>query len=251
MGPTLASLLKLQSIEHDLTHVRRRLRSKQNAVQALQGKIDELTAQQTSLHEQIQHRQVEASKHELVLKSREEDISRLRTALNTAKTNKEYAAILTQINTYKADNSKLEEEILKIMQSMDGVRAEEAKLAAQVGVERQRLEQVTSTNAEEISKLEAMLAELQARRDEAATSIDSDTMRIFDRIASGHDGSAMAAIDVADAKRGEYVCGGCYMSLTAEHYNALLTKDEIRRCDNCGRILYVDVQGADANKSRT
>jgi predicted nucleic acid-binding Zn-ribbon protein len=38
----------------------------------------------------------------------------------------------------------------------------------------------------------------------------------------------------------EYVCGGCYMSLTAEHANALRTRDELRFCDNCGRILYLE-----------
>ena len=29
------------------------------------------------------------------------------------------------------------------------------------------------------------------------------------------------------------------MSLNAEHANALSSRDEIRNCDNCGRILYL------------
>jgi len=44
------------------------------------------------------------------------------------------------------------------------------------------------------------------------------------------------------------VCGGCYMSLNAEHANVLRTRDEIRTCDNCKRILYMEAQPQGAGK---
>lgn len=240
MGPMLASLLRLQAIEHDLAHVRRRLRSKQNAIGAMKRKVDDLNAQKALMHEQVRHRQAEAGKFELELKSREQDIARLRTQLNSAKTNKEYAAILTQINTIKADNSKLEDEILKVMQGVDAVKGESDKIDAQIETEQKRFQEVSATSAEEVRKLESLQKDLQAKRDAATKGIAPDALALFDRIAAGHDGEAMAAVEVADAKRGEYTCGGCYMSLTAEHYSALLVRDELRRCDNCGRILYVE-----------
>jgi predicted nucleic acid-binding Zn-ribbon protein len=57
----------------------------------------------------------------------------------------------------------------------------------------------------------------------------------------------MAAIEIHGKRPPhDYVCGGCYMSLNAEHVNALRTRDEIRTCDNCGRILYLE---AEAEKS--
>jgi predicted nucleic acid-binding Zn-ribbon protein len=36
------------------------------------------------------------------------------------------------------------------------------------------------------------------------------------------------------------------MSLNAEHANALATRDEIRTCDNCGRILYLELKAEKA-----
>ena len=60
-------------------------------------------------------------------------------SLNTAKTNKEYAAILTQINTLKADNAKLEEEALRIMQDADAIKAQADKVAKQIEAEKARL----------------------------------------------------------------------------------------------------------------
>jgi uncharacterized protein len=242
MGPILASLLKLQAVEHDLAHVRRRLRSKQNVVNAIQRKVDELRTRREELTSQARNQQKDTDKHELTRASREEEIAQLRGALNRTRTNKEYSAILTQINTYKADNSKLEETILKAMEGVDTVKAEMEKVDAQTDAEQKRLDQANATNAQEIAKLEGMMAELQAKRDEAAKGIPADVMRAFDRLAGAKDGEAMAAIEVVDAKREEFTCGGCYMSLSAEHFSALLSRDEIRTCDSCGRILYVEAK---------
>ncbi len=240
MGPTLASLLKLQAVEHDLAHVRRRLRSKQNVLTAVQRKVDDLRHRKEELQGQARNQQKETDQFELQRASREEEIAQLRGALNRTRTNKEYSAILTQINTYKADNSKLEEVILKVMEGVDAVKAEVEKVNAQIDAEQKRLDQVMQTNSEELAKLQSMLAELETKRAEAATHVPHDALHVFDRLASGKDGEAMAAIEVVDAKRNDFTCGGCFMSLSAEHFNALLGRDEIRQCDSCGRILYID-----------
>ena len=247
MGPILASLLKLQGIEHDLAHVRRRLRSKENAVQVVQNKIDELTAEHKVLHDKAMHQQSETDQYELERASREEDIGQLRLALNRTRTNKEYAAILTQINSYKADNSKLEDEILGILDGVEATKRQAEKIAVEIEEEGKRLDHVTETNAVEVDKLKKLLAELQAKRQQAVKHVDVKALAMFDRMAHARDGEAMVPIEVVNSKRGEYSCGGCYMSLTAEHYNALLSKDEIRHCDSCDCILYI----ADDTQSQT
>ena len=67
------------------------------------------------------------------------------------------------------------------------------------------------------------------------------SLSVFDRIAKTRDGDVMARIEiVGDKQPYEYICGGCNMSITAEHANALRTRDELRSCDCCGRILYLD-----------
>ncbi len=244
MGPMLASLLKLQSIENNMVHVRRRLRSKANAVRVVQDRIDELTARRAQLHDQGLLQQSQTDGRELDRKSREEESTRYQTALNTAKTNKEYSTILTRINTLKADNAKLEDEILKVMEAVDATKEEAEKVAAQVESEQKRLAKAVDSNAGEVGKLNKMLDDLQGQREQAATEIKPVVLQAFDRIAGAHEGEAMATIEITDEKRGEYSCGGCFMSLTAEDYNALLTKDEIRHCDSCARILYIATEGA-------
>jgi len=243
MGKMLEGLLKLQSIERELAQVRRRLRSRQNAANIQQRRIDQLQEQWSGLDGQALTRRKDADRLELDLKTSEEQVARLRTALNSAKTNKEYAAILTQINTLKADNAKLEENTLKIMHEVDATKAEADQVRQQVDSEKKRLEEIQQTNASEVERLNGIMEELLARRAEAAEEIDPETLGAFERVAERYEGEAMANIEVHGKKPPyDYICGGCFMTLNAEHANALRVRDEIRKCDNCGRILFLQPQ---------
>jgi predicted nucleic acid-binding Zn-ribbon protein len=247
MGKMLAALLRLQSVERQLAQVRQRLNTRRNAVAGQQRRIDQLKADYDALHDRARQRQKDADRLGLDLKEGEEKVSKFRAALNTAKTNKEYAAILTQINTLKADNAKQEDEVLRIMQDAEGIRSEGEKVKVQMQAEAKRLEEIALTSATEIQRLEAMHKELSSQREQAAKEISPEFLTAFERIAENYDGEAMALVEVHGKKPPhDYVCGGCYMSLNAEHANALATRDEIRTCDNCGRILYLEAKAEKA-----
>lgn len=243
MGPMLESLVHLQSVERQLTHVRGRLKTRKNAVTAQERRIEQIKTEYDVLHEKALTRRRDADRLELDLKSKEEQVVKFRAALNQAKTNKEYAAVLTQINTLKADNAKVEEEVLKIMQDVDAVKAQAEKVKVQAEAEEKRLTEIQAASGQEIEKLTAMQNELVTQRQTAAQAVPAESLMTFEAIAGRNDGDAMAIIEVHGRRPPfDYICGGCYMSLNAEHANALRSRDEIRTCDNCGRILYMDLK---------
>jgi predicted nucleic acid-binding Zn-ribbon protein len=236
----LEALLRLQSIEDKLVEVRRRLRRKSAAVESQQMRVDDLRGEYQALHDEHQESQKRIAGVELELNSREEQVNKLRLLLNTAKTNKEYATILTQLNTVKADNSKQEEQALRLMQTADEVQKRVEEVKGQIKEAEEYLDQIRRSSAEEVAGLEAMQQDLQAKREVAAADVLPQYLSVFDRIAATRDGEAMAKIEVlGDKPPHEYVCGGCNMAISAEHANALRTRDEIRFCDCCGRILYL------------
>ncbi|MFP4054781.1 MAG: zinc ribbon domain-containing protein [Phycisphaerae bacterium] len=247
MQTDLGALLNLQKIERQLAQVRTRLRRRENAVNVQQKRIDDLQQELDALHTRIMEGRKTADSLDVDLKAREEQITKLRAALNGAKSNKEYASLLTQINTYKADNAKFEEEALRIMQEAETLQAQVEEIQSRIEEEGKKLDEVKGNSAEEIEKLTGMRDKLQAKRDEATAGMDQATLTTFERIADRYEGEAMAPVEVIGKKPPhDYVCGGCYMAITAEHANALRMRDEIRRCDNCGRILYMDEDPARA-----
>jgi predicted nucleic acid-binding Zn-ribbon protein len=241
MGKTLSALLQLQRVERQLVEVKSRLRMRENAVAVQQRKIDQLRGDWEELNAKRLERRKDADRCELDLRHREQKVTELRGVLNTAKTNKEYAAVLTQINTIKADNTKIEDQALRAMADLDAIQAEADKTQQKMDAEQARLAQIKSSSAAEIDRLSGMMADLSAKRAEAAAEVPPAELALFERIAEKLGGDAMAAIEIeGDRPPHDYVCGGCFMSLNAEHANALRTRDEVRTCDSCGRILYLE-----------
>lgn len=238
MGQTLEALLGLQSIERELAQVRGRLRARKNAVAIQQRRIDQLRSDFSALEEKLLSCKKEADQLELELKTKDAEIAKLRAALNTAKTNKEYAAILTQINTDKADNARDEEAELKFLQEIDVTKAEMEKVHGEIEAEEARLQEIQKTSGEEIQRLDGMMTELTARRTDAARDVTPAALTVFERLAERYDGEAMAFIELEGKKPPyEYHCGGCFMSLSAENANILRVRDEVITCPNCGRII--------------
>lgn len=248
MGPIMAALLRLQAVERDLANVRRRLQSRRNAVAAQQRKADEIKTAWDDLHQKAMHKRKDSDLLTVDLRQREDQIGKLRTALNSAKTNKEYATILTQINSYKADNAKMEEEVLKVMQEAETLSAQAEQKHQCIEAEDKRLAEIQQSSQDEVQRLEGVLKELTIRREEAAAQVPPRKLGLFNRIAGNYDGEAMAAIEIHGKKPPhEYICGGCFMSLNAEHANALRMHDQVRTCDNCQRILYLEPQAESSN----
>jgi len=237
MGPVLNGLIKLQSVENrlragkaKLTRCRRNVIIQENQIRSLQNALE-------AKKEEVLLTKVQFDRLELELKGRDETIARLRASLNSAKTNKEYAAVLTQLNTTKADNSKIETQILELLKDIETDEAECKDIQKQIDEEKQQLEQNRAEAGTLADKYQAEIDEIQTEWNQAAQNIPESPLEVFKRVTETYDGQAVAVIEQQENKKGGYSCGGCFMGITAESVNLLMTKDDIIRCPNCTRIL--------------
>jgi len=237
MGPVLNALVELQSIENrlrvvkaKLTRCRRKVIIQENQVRALQSAVE-------AKKEEIQLTKVQSDSLELELKTRDEEIAKLRAHLNTAKTNKEYASVLTRLNTTKADNSKIETQILDLLKDIEVDETEYNNIQNQIDEQKQKLEQTRKDTELSATKYQAEIEEIQAEWDKRAQTLPPEPLQTFNRVAETYDGEALAMVDNQESQTKAYTCGGCFMGITTESVNVLMTKDDIIRCPNCTRIL--------------
>lgn len=240
MGATLDALHRLQEVELQIAEVQRGIDVKVRAVRKQEARIAELDARAAAAHSALRAQQVEADRLDLDVKSREAEIAKLRQALNAAKTNKEYSAILTQLNSNKADNSKFEDRALAIMTEIDARKKDYAALQEQRSAEATRLAELQAVVRATEDASRARLEALRAGRGRAAEGIPPRVLDLFTRVAGKNDGQAMARIIRTNPKRAEYACDGCNMSITIEQVNAIMSRDEPVMCNNCGQILYIE-----------
>src|SRR4030043_1118278 len=140
MGPVLNALIKLQSVENQLRAAKAKLARCRRTVIIAENQVRSLQNAYEAKKEEIQLTKVQSDRLELELRTREEEIAKLRAHLNTAKTNKEYAAVLTQLNTTKADNSKFETQILELLKDIEADETESKDILKQITDQKQQLE---------------------------------------------------------------------------------------------------------------
>jgi uncharacterized protein len=236
---TLPSLLALFKIDRDLQQLRVGLENLQKNQKAQQGKIAQLTRELENQESAVGKVQGEVSNRDLEMKSRQEHIEKMRTSLNSTKTNKEYSAILVQISAEKAEVAKMEDGLLDQMGQVETLNKAIAALKEQIAAENQVLAKIEAEHGDKVAALSNQIAALKTQRNEAAKHVPPEALRQYERISQRFPGDAMAPLVFEEDDLDSVSCGSCYMGLNVEHLNALRGRDEIRRCNSCNRILYL------------
>jgi len=239
MGAMLDALLALQDIELQIVDIRRQLASRQRTVRHQTTKLRAAEETLEAEREELRRSQVQMDEVDVELKSRSAHITRLRENLNTVRTNKEYAAVLSQLNNEKADVTRLEARAFELLTGVEAKKKALAERQAAVDEEVQRLAAVESQVTQAQTSFTDRLAALERQREAAGAALDPRALDMFNRISERYDGEVMARVIQVHPRHPEYLCEGCNMSLAAERANALLTRDDVITCDNCGRILHM------------
>ncbi|MEO0511872.1 MAG: C4-type zinc ribbon domain-containing protein [Planctomycetota bacterium] len=226
--------------------VEKQIRGLSSRIRAAERFFDEQKKQLGMLSDKLgslgsQHRQLQAS-----ISEREGEIARLdermgeaREKMNSSRTNKEYQALLVEVNTQKIERGKIEEEVIGKMTEAESLSAELEGVNSQIA-ERETLKKRA---AKEKSQREAesadRLAELRAERERVAAECRSDHLSLLEGLIEERGDEAMASIEVMDKRRHEISCGACMMALPVQILNGLLS-GEVTLCPNCGCLLYID-----------
>ncbi len=244
-------LLSLFRLDRQVRGLRSRLASAERYLQAQDRQLDELGAQQEELAHRRQQVQATVANLEMEGAGCDERMEKLREELNNASTNKQYTAILTELNTVKLSRSELDDRLLEELEQIDRITEQITQLKGQVA-ERRKVKEVAEAQLQERQgELGQRLAELETEHDSAAAGIPDHELTAFNRVADMHDGEAMAPIEEIDRRHREYACGACNMHMPFEAVSLLLGATEsLVMCSACGRILYMqdEIRGAFAKK---
>lgn len=239
MGAVLESLLSLQEIELQIVDIRRQLAARQRSVERQLAKCETVEQALAAEKDELRRVQIEQDELDVDLKARAAHVAKLRDNLNSVRTNKEYAAVLSQLNNEKADMTRLEARGIELLAAVEARKKSAAERQVAVQHEEQRLANVRTQLAQAEASFADRLAALERKRDAAADGVQDKDLALFNRISERYEGEVMARVMQVHPRRQEFICEGCNMSLAAERANALMSRDEVITCDNCGRILYM------------
>lgn len=238
MGETLVDLQKMHALEVKLAAIQRSRDAKVRQVDVGRRRL-KLAEEKHQVHlAAVRERQIKIDLLSLDVSSREDSIAKHRAALTKSKTNKEYAAVLTAMNTEKADSSKVEAEVLQLMEDIGKLKSEGARIEEEQVKAGAFLRDAEASLAAYDSKARAELESLQAQREAVARKFKPEVLFAFNRASQRHEGEALAHVEKVHPKRDEYVCSGCNVTITLDKVNALRVREDVELCPQCARILF-------------
>ncbi len=182
----------------------------------------------------------ERSEVEKLLKERrrkekdlEEEVDRVKKAearVFEIKTNKEYQAVLKEIENAKKLNRQREEEILEILERHEEKQKQLHQEEKNLDAKRQEFQRQIEELKLQVASFEEEMAQQQRLRDEREKEIPSALLRKYQMLLGRRQGRAVAQVING-------VCQACHMNLRPQLYIELQKQDSLILCPSCNRIL--------------
>jgi len=177
--------------------------------------------------------------NELKVKKISEAMARSKEKLLDVKTNKEYQAMLKEIETAETSLGELESQIIILMEEMD-------ELSVQVKQDQETLKQAEKNYLDDKKIIEEKLSSFDAESDEwnrkrsaLQKNIPEDLLALYEKIRKRNQGVGVIPVWKA-------VCSGCHMNIPPQLYNELQRSSDLLSCPSCHRIMYFQAQDTSA-----
>jgi predicted nucleic acid-binding Zn-ribbon protein len=233
MNPDLERLIRLQRAETELRRVEADLAEAPRQRAELDAALAAGRARLDAARQELSGGQKARRHHEADLQDLEAKRARLKGQLMDVKTNKEYTAMLHEIEAVERDIRAREDQVLAEMERGES-------LAVEVKREEDAYKQAEERHRADVRALDerARMMDEQARRltgerDAIASTVPTGPLDLFHRVARSRGGVA-----VAQAQEG--MCQVCHVKLRLQFYADLKRNEEIVQCPACNRILYYE-----------
>jgi len=167
------------------------------------------------------------------LKQGQEKLRKAKERLLEVKTNKEYQAMLTEIDTVEKSNGRIEEEILILYDRIDEKKGFVKIHEKDFEQYRGGYEAARKKIDEELASIDGLLEDQKKRFEVLVPGLKPELLRRYEMIKGRRNGIAVVSARNA-------VCSGCNINLPPQLYNELQRSEELICCPNCSRILYWD-----------
>jgi predicted nucleic acid-binding Zn-ribbon protein len=224
-------LVKLQKIELETSHINSQLTELPHRLE----KIDEeLRVFQEAIAEEENRLAELKKKYRTYESDAEMNLSRIKKSkekLGSVKTNKEYQSSLKEIEDLEIINSKIEDNMIECLETMDGIESEidskkkeYSQLSDRVNAEKDLLQQ-------ESDQAKESLARLDADRSSLTKTIAPELLKKYNTVKDLVGKVAITAVKNS-------VCQGCNVNIPPQLYNELQRFETLMFCPHCQRIIY-------------
>jgi predicted nucleic acid-binding Zn-ribbon protein len=181
--------------------------------------------------EKIELLEKERRQKEGHLNSEQDKIKRTESRMFEVKTNKEYQAVLNEIEGIKNGNNREEEEILRLLDEIDEAKKNLAKWEKEAATTLEKIETERKVIHGKMAHDDAGWKKQMERREVLSKQIESRLAKLYDTLKEKR-----RAVGVVNVKN--ETCQGCFLNIPPQMYIEVQKNTALIQCPNCNRILY-------------
>ena len=151
--------------------------------------------------------------------------------LYQVKTNKEYSAVLSEIEEVKQEKARIEEEILGFMEQQERAATDVKDAESHFKARETEGRTEEAVLAQKLRGVESDLAVLRSERGHLTRELSPIVLADYDKILR-HRGVAVVEVTKPN------FCGGCHVTMTPQRLQELRQQSLLLHCESCGRYLY-------------
>ena len=229
----LQQLVQLQKIDDQILEHKKTLVDIPTQIDSARAELEEKKNILKVVTEEIETLQKQRKDLELEVQGENDHMAKAKTKLPAVKTNKEYTAILTEVDAIKEKVSKIEDMELEVMEALE-VKAKEIP-----GVEKKCKEEDAHFNEYRLKKIteeerfKQELEELVEKRKNISFQLEPVILKRYEKISNSREGRAVAGLR-------ENICQGCFQQVLPQMVIEVKVAEKIHQCEGCMRFLFWD-----------
>lgn len=186
--------------------------------------------------EKIESLEKERRRKEGNLNLEQEKIKRAEGRMFEVKTNKEYQALLSEIEAIKEVNSREEEEILQVMDEIDELKRDLSRREKEMAITMEKIEAEKRKIEEGMVQGDAVWKKQLERREVLSKQIESKLFKLYNTLKEKRQGIGVVSVK-------QETCQGCFVNVPPQMFIEVQKNNSLIRCPNCNRILYWEGDG--------
>jgi hypothetical protein len=229
----LDRLLRIQDLAIEILAARRVVEAAPAKIEAIEARFRERNAEYVALRDRHAELERDTRDRNGELDTLGETLRHFMDGLMQVKNQREYSAVLKEIDTVRAQKAGHEEAVLKNMEEIETLAAELASRAAHIAEERTQVESERAEVEAEAEAARARVAAGEADRARNEAELPRDLVDAVRRVEELRQGVFLARAD-------KEMCQACFVRVRPQVFQEIRQCARIHSCANCRRYLYFE-----------
>ena len=237
----LTSLLRMQELALEIQGARGVVDGAPGRLEEAENRFRERNSEYVATKERYDAIEADRRARSLELATLEETRKHYQDSLMQVKNQREYSAVLKEIDAAKARIGEHEEAILASMEEVEVLQGDLEARAAHIESERAIVEAERTAIAADVAEAESRIERATAERSEIEATLPAALVANVRRVEEGRRGIFLVKAD-------REMCSACHVRLRPQVYQEIKQATQVHICGNCRRYLYYEPALAPSNR---